>query len=122
MKALTGIALFAVVSSGTVAGRDDSAALQIDNARIAHEADAKRIAFDAYVKKMHGEIMATEAAHDIAAIVLGYDVPDFARAGARIWEIRVKTIEGGLRAVIWVNPKSQQLRFVCGAWDSRKAE
>lgn len=61
---------------------------------------------------MHGEILATEAVHDIAIIVLGYDVPDFAPAGARIWELRVKTIEGGLRAVIWVNPQSEQVRFV----------
>jgi hypothetical protein len=96
--------------------------LRIEGAKVSAQADAKRIAFEAYAKKMRAEILANESVQDIAIVTLGYDVRDFAAKGERIWETRVLTIEGRLRAIIWVNPRSESVHFVCGPWEEKTSE
>ncbi len=91
--------------------------LQIEGVKVSTQADAERIAFEAYAKKMHAEILPNEGVQDIAIVTLGYDVRDFAKKGERIWEARVMTDEGRLRAIIWVNPRSEKVHFVCGPWE-----
>ena len=104
-------------------GRDLSAMpLQIEGAKVSAQADAKYIAFEAYAKKMHAEILSNESVQDIAIVKLGYDIPEFAAKGERIWEARVLTIEGELRAIIWVNSRSGEVHFVCGLWEEKTAE
>ena len=90
--------------------------LQIVGAEVSEQNDAKHIAFDGYVKKMRAQVLATESVQNISVITLGYDVPRFASKGDRIWEARIMTIEQELRAIIWVNPKTKAVHFVCGSW------
>ncbi|MGI6494608.1 MAG: hypothetical protein ACOX5G_00680 [Kiritimatiellia bacterium] len=96
--------------------------LQIEGTKVSAQADAKRIAFEAYAKKMRAEVLANEGVQDISVVTLGYDVPGFATEGERIWEARVLTIEGKLRAIIWVNPRSEDVHFVCGSWEEKTSE
>lgn len=102
------------------AGQDLSAPpLQIDGAKVATQASAKQVAFDAYAKKMHANVLANEGVRTIVIVTLGYDVRDFAAKGERVWETRVMTIDGSLRAIIWINPSSGKIHFVCGPWEER---
>ena len=104
-------------------GRDLAAKpLQIEGTKVSAQADAKRIAFEAYAKKMRAEVLANEGVQDISVVTLGYDAPGFATEGERIWEARVLTIEGKLRAIIWVNPRSEDVHFVCGSWEKKASE
>lgn len=123
MKASTVIMVCLLTLGVDAMGRDLSAPpLQIEGAKVSLQADAKRIAFEAYAKKMRAEILANESVQDIAIVTLGYDVRDFAAKGERIWEARVLTIEGRLRAIIWVNPRSEGVHFVCGPWEEKTTD
>jgi hypothetical protein len=92
--------------------------LHIDGVKVSTQANAKQIAFEAYAKKMRANVLANEGIKAITIITLGYDAWDFATKDERIWEARVMTIDGKLRAIIWVNPNSGKVRFVCGPWDA----
>ena len=120
MRSFVAIMTCLFVMGVNTMGRDLAAKpLQIEGAKVSAQADAKRIAFEAYVKKMRAEILANEGVQDMAVVTLGYDVPGFAPKGERIWEVRVLTIEGGLRAILWVNPRSEDVHFVCGPWKTK---
>ena len=95
--------------------------LQIEGTKLPTQSDAKRVAFEAYVKKMNLEILAEEGVREreIAIVTLGYDVRDFAAKGERIWEVRVLTIEGRLRSIVWINPNTEKVYFICGPWDEK---
>ena len=93
--------------------------LQIAGAMVSTQANAKQIAFEAYAKQMHAEVLFNEGIQTIAIVTLGYVVRDFATKGERIWEARVMTIDGSLRAIIWVNPNSARVHFVCGPWEEK---
>ncbi|MDX9862370.1 MAG: hypothetical protein RBS99_15785 [Rhodospirillales bacterium] len=120
MRSFVAIMTCLLVMGGNTIGRDLAAKpLQIEGAKVSAQADAKRIAFEAYAKKMRAEILANESVQDMAVVTLGYDVPGFASKGERIWEARVLTIEGGLRAILWVNPRSEDVHYVCGPWEAK---
>lgn len=87
--------------------------LRIEGTKVSEQNAAKHIAFEGYVKKMRTQILSTESVQNISVITLGYDIPMFASRGDRIWEARVMTIEQELRAIIWVNPKTKAIHFVC---------
>jgi hypothetical protein len=91
-------------------------AARISGAKVETESAAKRLAFDHYLKKMKCNISATEAVREVVVIVLGYDVDDFAKRGTEIWEARV-TDNQELRAIIWVNPRTENAHYVCGPWE-----
>ncbi len=99
----------------------DAMSPQIEGTKLPTQSDAKRVAFAAYMKRMQLEILAEEGVREreISVVTLGYDVPGFAAKGERIWEARVLTIEGGLRAILWVNPRSEDVHFVCGPWKTK---
>ena len=96
--------------------------LRMIGAEVSEQNAAKHIAFDGYVKKMRAQVLSTESVRDISVITLGYDVPMFASKGDRIWEARVMTIEQELRAIIWVNPKTKAVHFVCGSWGAEEKQ
>ncbi len=99
--------------------RDLSAPMiTICGAKVETESAAKRLAFDNYIRKMKGNISATESVRDVTIIVLGYDVGGFAKKGEKIWEARV-TDNQALRAILWVNPRSENVHFVCGPWEAK---
>lgn len=85
----------------------------ITGAQIETEASAKRVAFGSYIRERNGSISATETVRDVRALVLGFDMDGFATNGAKIWEARVFDREA-LRALIWINPYTSQVRFLCG--------
>jgi len=87
--------------------------MRIEGMEVSEQNAAKHIAFDGYVKKMRTQILSTESVQNISIITLGYDIPMFASKGDRLWEARVMTIEQELRAIIWVNPKTKAVHFVC---------
>jgi hypothetical protein len=90
--------------------------LRIEETKVSEQNAAKHIAFEGYVKKMRTQILSTESVQNISVITLGYDIPMFASRGDRIWEARVMTIEQELRAIIWINPKTKAVHFVCGPY------
>ena len=94
--------------------------LQIDGAKVETEISAKQIAFNNYIKKMEGGISATESVYDISIVVIGYNVGDFARKGDQIWEARIADKQE-LRAIIWINPHTEQTYFLCGPWKEIEA-
>ena len=99
-------------------GRDLSIPMaKITGAKVETELIAKRLAFDSYIKRMDGNISATETVRDISVQVLGYSISEFADKGVQLWEARVVDKQE-LRATIWINPYSEQVHFVCGPWDS----
>lgn len=112
------LALFlAIALSSVTSARDLSAPLlQIKDARVASERAARHVAFSSYVEKMRLNVSATEGARKVAIIRLGYDMPQFASRGEQLWEVRVLTLEGELRAILWVNPKTEDVAFVAGPW------
>lgn len=123
MRTFVAIMTCLLVMGVNTMGRDLAAKpLQIEGTKVSAQADAKRVAFAAYLKKMKIEILAEEGVREreITVVTLGYDVPGFASKGERIWEARVLTIEGGLRAILWVNPRSEDVHFVCGPWEVKK--
>ena len=123
MRAFTLIVVWLLAMGVSVMGKDLAAPpLRIEGTKVEAQVDAKRIAFEAYAKKMHADILANESVQDIAIVTLGYNVRDFAAKGERIWEARVLTIEGKLRAIIWVNPRSESVHFVCGPWEEKNTD
>jgi len=96
--------------------------LRIEGTEVSEQNAAKHIAFDGYVKKMRAQVLSTESVQNISVITLGYDVPKFASKGDRLWEARVMTIEQELRAIIWVNPKTKAVHFVCGPWGAEEKQ
>ena len=109
-----------LLTCGTVCyGRDLYAPpLQISGSKVDTEIAAKRLAFDNYIKKMNGGISATEAVYDMSVVVMGYNVGEFVRKGVEIWEARVADKQE-LRAIIWINPYTEQAYFVCGPWEEQ---
>ncbi len=123
MRIAAGILFFLIAACGNGMQRDlASPPLQIEGTKISQQSDAKRIALDAYIRKMRFELLATEAVQDITVITLGYDVRGFAAKNDRIWEARVKMISGQLRSIIWANPNSGNVRFVCGPREEKTAQ
>jgi hypothetical protein len=114
--------LIIIINLSSVAMSRDLTALpqQIEGTKISTEFEAKHIASDSYLKKMQLMVSATESMSDIDIIKLGFDMPGFAGQGKKIWEVRVRTIEGDLRAIIWINPNTGRVYFVTGPWNAGK--
>lgn len=97
--------------------------LRIEGTKVPSEAEAKRLARNSYVEKMGTRLMAEEGVQSLTIITLGYNVPGFANKGERIWEARVMAFfDRELRAIIWVNPRTEKVFFVCGPWETKSAE
>lgn len=91
--------------------------------RTSGEVMARRLAREAYASKMGVRLMAEESVRHMTQVTLGYDVPHFAHRGEVIWEARVMAFfDRELRAILWVNPRSETVHFVCGPWDAELTE
>ena len=84
--------------------------LHLDGAKINNPGEAVTVAVDAYFARAGGK-RSIRSAQAISAASLGFDVPDFAKAGDRVWEVRVYEF-GTLSGVIWVNAETGRTRFV----------
>lgn len=102
---------------GPPAGAVSAPVAKISGTKVETESDAERLAFDNYMKRMNGNISATEAVREVVVVVLGYDVDGFAKRGEKIWEARVMDNQA-LRAIIWVN-RSGDVHFVFGPWEAK---
>lgn len=117
MKSLSIIlACLVIVGVNALGGNLSAPPLEIKGAKVALEKDANRIALNAYVKKMRLGILANEGVHQVSIIKLGFDLPNFAAKGDTLWEARVTTIENEVRAILWINPKTEEVYFVIGPW------
>lgn len=79
-------------------------------ARVSDEGEATRLAVEAYFARARG-MRALQSVRVVGAASLGFDVPDFASAGDRVWEVRIYEL-GTLDAVIWVNAETGRSRFL----------
>jgi hypothetical protein len=83
---------------------------RLPGARVSHPGQAVDLATRAYFARAGG-MRALQSAEAVGAASLGFDVPGFARAGDRVWEVRVHE-RGTLSAVIWVNAETGDSRFL----------
>lgn len=122
------ICQLAIVYGGeipTLQELQNMASLEIKGTTVAKANDAINIADKAYFKKAGG-IMANEGAGSPSIITLGYEVAGFAAAGEKLWEVRISVAAAdstrALRAILWINPRTEQVHFVCGPWDKMGTE
>lgn len=86
--------------------------------RTSEEKIVRKLANEAYANKMGTQLMAEESVQCITPIFLGYDIPNFAQRGEMLWEARVMAfLDRELRAILWINPFTEHIHFVCGPWD-----
>lgn len=112
------IAIFSIVliCSNLVANDLSRSRLEIKGVKVSKESQAKHIAFREYVKKMQLNISATEGIREISIAEMENDIQDFAEKGDIVWETKVLTFEGDLRAIIWVHPQTEEVYFVIAPW------
>jgi hypothetical protein len=79
-------------------------------AKVSNPGEAVDLAIRAYFARAGG-MRALQSAQTVGAASLGFDVPGFAQAGDRVWEVRVHE-RGALSAVIWVNAETGGSRFL----------
>jgi hypothetical protein len=84
--------------------------VHLAGARVNNPGEAVSAAVDAYFARAGG-MRALHSAKVVGAASLGFDVPDFASAGDRVWEVRVYE-RGTLSAVIWVSAETGRSRFL----------
>lgn len=124
MKYLISLVCFMVLASVALAQDLSAPSLQLTGSKVAIESDAKRIAFEHYVKKMKAEVSSYEGISSLSVFKIGYDIPEFATAGDIIWQANIKTLavglESKLRGIIWVHSRTGKVHFVTGAWDHRE--
>jgi hypothetical protein len=84
--------------------------VHLAGARVSSPGEAVNAAVEAYFARAGG-LRALQSAQVVGAASLGFDVPDFASAGDRVWEVRVYE-RGTLSAVIWVNAETGRPRFL----------
>ncbi len=84
--------------------------VHVDGAKVDNPGEAVTIAVDAYFARAGGS-RSIRSAQAIGTARLGFDVPDFAKAGDRVWEVRVYEF-GTLSGLIWVNAETGGTRFV----------
>ncbi len=110
--------LFVALWALPAAARDLSLPpLEIKGAKVSTEAMAVQIAFTEYVKKMRLRVLAQEGVQDVSVLSLGLDIPDFGKTGDKVWETRIGTLDGKLRAILWIHSQSEKTLFVIGPWE-----
>ena len=84
--------------------------VHLPGAKVSNPGQAVSASVDAYFARAGG-MRALRSAQIVGSASLGFDVPDFASAGDRVWEVRVYE-RGTLSAVIWVNAETGRPHFV----------
>lgn len=90
----------------------------IIGAKVSTYEQAEQLTTDHYKQKMNLTAMDKELVINPQKITLLYDVPGFAKNGETIWEAKVITNERSLRALIWINPRTGQVRCLTGPWET----
>ena len=80
---------------------------------------ARVLADKQYVLKMESHVLANEGIHSVSIVKLGYNIPEFANKGERIWEVRVLAYQDEMRSIIWINPTTAKVRFLTGPWEGQ---
>jgi hypothetical protein len=112
------LCVFTALWASPAAARDLSLPpLEIKGAKVSTEAMARDIAFSEYIKKMRLKVLAQEGVQDVSILSLGFDIPEFGKAGDTVWEMRIGTLEGKLRAILWVHSQNEKTLFVIGPWE-----
>lgn len=112
------ISMVLIASTSVMGINIDQSTMIIEGAKISQAAEAKQIARNMYSRKMGLKLMAEEGVQNISIITLGYNVPGFAQRGELIWEARVMAFfDRELRAILWINPKTEKVHYLCGPWD-----
>lgn len=90
--------------------------LEVKGALVGTEAEARKTAEIAYIRRMQG---GGQAGADYPRLFeLGYDVNDLGKCGDAIWEVRIREMDrNSVEGIIWVHPRSGQVRYVVGRWD-----
>lgn len=103
---------------GTVRANAEKA---FQGSKINNYRKAERTAFDAYSMRMKEGVSSMEAPGGSSIITLGYDVPGFGKEGQKVWEVRITEMtvvpEFALRSIVWIQPDTGDVHFVCGPWD-----
>lgn len=94
----------------TARGSKEAAPLKIEGARVSSEAQAKKIATEAYFKKTRG-LRGVQSAKVVSIHTLDVEIKGFARKGDRVWEVRIYGPRD-LSAVIWVHSASAKTYFL----------
>lgn len=94
----------------TARGSKEAGTLKIEGARVSTEAQAKKIATEAYFKKTRG-LRGVQSAKVVSIHTLDVQIKGFARKGDRVWEVRIYGPRD-LRAVIWVHSGSAKTYFL----------
>lgn len=84
--------------------------LRIKGAKVSTEDQAKKIAVEAYFKKMGG-LRALQTAKVVSIHRLDVNIKEFAKKGDRVWEVRIYGVRD-LSAVIWVHSQSANTYFL----------
>lgn len=84
--------------------------LRIKGAKVSTEDQAKKIAVEAYFKKMGG-LRALQTAKVVSIHRLDVNIKGFAKKGDRVWEVRIYGVRD-LSAVIWVHSESAKTYFL----------
>lgn len=91
-------------------GTGGTAQLTVRGVRVSTEAEAKKIAVDAYFKKTGG-LRGVQTAKVVSIHTLDLDIKGFAQKSDRVWEVRIYGPRD-LRAIIWVHAQSAKTYFL----------
>jgi len=103
--------------------------LQLPDAAVSNEQRARELAFSAYQERMGEELNPYDAPGKTSLLTVGFDIPDFAKAGDTLWEVSITTLQGrdtsgtvqntfGLAAISWVHPISGAVYPLIGPWEA----
>jgi hypothetical protein len=75
----------------------------------AEELEIRRQAMQAFSDRTRG--LSDQERVDVQPFVIGYDLPDFAKRGDKLWECRMLNREfgWGLTGLLWLNPGTHQV-------------
>jgi hypothetical protein len=84
--------------------------LTIEAAVVSTEDQAKKIALDAFTKRMGGK-RGLQTAKVVSVHELDVDIKGFAKKGHKVWEVRIVGLRR-LNAIIWVHSETAQTLFL----------
>jgi hypothetical protein len=91
---------------------------KFEGSEVASPNAARELALKEYLRKMEA-MLANEGIRSVSIVKLGYNIPEFANKGERIWEVRVGAYLDEFRSIIWINPTTAKVRFLTGPWEER---
>ena len=114
MKTLVMASAMFIVSATALLGAElHLLAVGMSGARVATGQQAQARLYEHLVQAEDDGPSAMESARAIARFKIGFDVPDFARTGDRIWLVHVVAIDDAtVKRVAWINAESGAVIFL----------